>query len=140
MPIFFQTTYPCVQDHDHKIELEPIAQPTVRTQWRLTQPELDKLRRQLDYLLEKGFVHPSTSQFAAPILFTPKIDGGLRVTINRLHSNSSNFFRLHLRFFELRILTVRLSSSPTLATWPLAQYYYKTSATASNPSPTSHES
>ncbi|GJP77657.1 hypothetical protein CLOP_g8017 [Closterium sp. NIES-67] len=58
------------------------AQPTVRTQWRLTQPELDELRRQLDYLLEKGFDRPSTSLFAAPILFTPKKDGGLRMCID----------------------------------------------------------
>ncbi|GJP66737.1 hypothetical protein CLOP_g23646 [Closterium sp. NIES-67] len=64
---------------DHKIELEPGAQPTVRTQWRLTQPELQELRNQLDYLLAKGFIRPSTSPFAAPILFTPKKDGGLRM-------------------------------------------------------------
>ncbi|GJP48962.1 hypothetical protein CLOM_g8231 [Closterium sp. NIES-68] len=63
--------------HDHKIELESGAHSAVLTQWQLTQPELDELRRQLDYLLEKGFVRPSTSPFAAPTLFTPKKDGGL---------------------------------------------------------------
>ncbi|GJP49384.1 hypothetical protein CLOM_g8601 [Closterium sp. NIES-68] len=73
---------PPKRDHDHKIELEPGAQPTVRTQWRLTQPELDEIRRQLDYLLEKGLVRPSTSPFAAPILFTPKKDGGLQMCID----------------------------------------------------------
>ncbi|GJP86133.1 hypothetical protein CLOP_g16197 [Closterium sp. NIES-67] len=62
---------------DHKIELEPGAQLTVRTQWRRTQPELQELRNQLDYLMAKGFTRPSTSPFAAPILFTPKKDGGL---------------------------------------------------------------
>ncbi|GJP49090.1 hypothetical protein CLOM_g8351 [Closterium sp. NIES-68] len=36
----------------------------------------------LDYLLEKGFVRPSTSPFAAPIMFTPKKDGGLRMCID----------------------------------------------------------
>ncbi|GJP59195.1 hypothetical protein CLOP_g9431 [Closterium sp. NIES-67] len=73
---------PPERDHDHTIQLEPGAQPTVRTQWRLNQPELEELRRQLDYLLEKGFVRPSTSPFAAPILFTPKKDGGLRMCID----------------------------------------------------------
>ncbi|GJP84837.1 hypothetical protein CLOP_g14887 [Closterium sp. NIES-67] len=70
---------PPERPQDHKIELEPGAQPTVRTQWRLTQPELQELRNQLDYLLAKGFIRPSTSPFAAPILFTQKKDGGLRM-------------------------------------------------------------
>ncbi|GJP86207.1 hypothetical protein CLOP_g16259 [Closterium sp. NIES-67] len=70
---------PPEQPQDHKIELELGAQPTIRTQWRLTQPELYELRNQLDYLLAKGFIRPSTSPFAAPILFTPKKGGGLRM-------------------------------------------------------------
>ncbi|GJP52561.1 hypothetical protein CLOM_g11663, partial [Closterium sp. NIES-68] len=70
---------PPERPQDHKVELEPGAQPTVRTQWRLTQPELQELRNQLDYLLAKGFIRVSTSPFAAPILFTPKKDGGLRM-------------------------------------------------------------
>ncbi|CAI7882204.1 unnamed protein product [Closterium sp. NIES-54] len=61
--------------HDHRIELEPGAQPTVQRQFRQTQPELDELRKQLDYLLEKKFIRLSSSPFAAPILFTPKKDG-----------------------------------------------------------------
>ncbi|GJP82295.1 hypothetical protein CLOP_g12530, partial [Closterium sp. NIES-67] len=66
----------------HKIDLEPGAQPTIRKQWRLTQPDLTELRNQLDYLLEKGFIRPSTPPFATPILFTPKKDGGLRMCID----------------------------------------------------------
>ncbi|GJP36001.1 hypothetical protein CLOM_g20542, partial [Closterium sp. NIES-68] len=73
---------PSERPQDHKIDLEPGAQPTVRTQWRLTQPELTELRSQLDYLLEKGFIRPSTSPFAAPIMFTPKKIGGLRMCID----------------------------------------------------------
>ncbi|GJP47904.1 hypothetical protein CLOM_g7077 [Closterium sp. NIES-68] len=70
---------PPERPQDHKIELEPGTQPTVRTQWHLTQPELQELRNQLDYLLAKGFIRPSTSPFAAPIMFTPKKDGRLRM-------------------------------------------------------------
>ncbi|CAI7806861.1 unnamed protein product [Closterium sp. NIES-54] len=68
--------------HDHRIELEPGAQPTVQRQFRLTLPELDELRKQLDYLLEKKIIRPSSSPFAAPILFTPKKDGGFRMCID----------------------------------------------------------
>ncbi|CAI7859906.1 unnamed protein product [Closterium sp. NIES-53] len=68
--------------HDHGIELEPGAQPTVQRQFRPTQPELNELRKQLDYLLEKKRIRSSSSPFAAPILFTPKKDGGFRMCIN----------------------------------------------------------
>ncbi|GJP51975.1 hypothetical protein CLOM_g11101, partial [Closterium sp. NIES-68] len=84
---------PPERPQDHRIKLEPSAQPTVRTQWRLMQPELQELRDQQDYLLVKGFVRPSTSSFAALIFFTPKKDGGLRMCIdyralNRVTINS----------------------------------------------------
>ncbi|CAI7739236.1 unnamed protein product [Closterium sp. NIES-54] len=68
--------------HDHRIELEPGAQPTVQRQFRLTQPELDGLRKLLDYLLEKKIIRPSSSPFAAPILFTPKKVGSFCMCID----------------------------------------------------------
>ncbi|GJP39787.1 hypothetical protein CLOM_g24128 [Closterium sp. NIES-68] len=34
--------------------------------FRLSQPELEELQQQLDYLLTKGFIRPSTSPYAAP--------------------------------------------------------------------------
>ncbi|CAI7853871.1 unnamed protein product [Closterium sp. NIES-53] len=49
---------------------------------QLTQSELDELRKRLDYLLEKQFNRPSSSPFAAPILFTPKTDGGFHMCID----------------------------------------------------------
>ncbi|GJP65790.1 hypothetical protein CLOP_g22647, partial [Closterium sp. NIES-67] len=67
---------------DHRIELEPGAQPTVQRQFWLSQPEQEKLQQQLDYLLTKGFIRPSKSPYAAPILFTPKKDGGFRMCID----------------------------------------------------------
>ncbi|GJP85961.1 hypothetical protein CLOP_g16045 [Closterium sp. NIES-67] len=73
---------PPERPQDHKIEVEPGAQPTVRTQWRMTQPKLHELRNQLDYLMAKGFFRPSTSPFVAPILFTPKKDGVLRMCMD----------------------------------------------------------
>jgi hypothetical protein len=41
-----------------------------------------ELRAQLQELLEKGFVRPSTSPYGAPILFVPKKDGGWRLCID----------------------------------------------------------
>ncbi|GJP70067.1 hypothetical protein CLOP_g1055, partial [Closterium sp. NIES-67] len=58
--------------------LEPGAQPTVRSQWRLSQLELMELRTQLDYLLEKKNDLPFHITLTASILFTPKKDKGIR--------------------------------------------------------------
>ncbi|CAI7904759.1 unnamed protein product [Closterium sp. NIES-53] len=81
-PDNLSTGLPPHRRHNHRIELEPGAQLTVQRQFRLTQPELDELKKHLDYLLEKEFIRPSSSPFAAPILFTPKKDGGFRMCID----------------------------------------------------------
>ncbi|GJP62826.1 hypothetical protein CLOP_g19849, partial [Closterium sp. NIES-67] len=48
----------------HRIELEPSAHPTVQRQFRLSQLELEELYQQLDCLLTKGFIRPSTLPYA----------------------------------------------------------------------------
>ncbi|GJP65855.1 hypothetical protein CLOP_g22763 [Closterium sp. NIES-67] len=73
---------PPSRPEDHRIELEPSAQSIVQRQFWLSQPELEELQQQLDYLLTKGFIRPSTSSYAAPILFTPKKDGGFHRCID----------------------------------------------------------
>ena len=50
--------------------------------YRMSPLELGELRKQLDDLLEKGFIKPSKSPFGAPILFVHKKDGGLRMCID----------------------------------------------------------
>lgn len=44
--------------------------------------ELRALRAQLDELLELGYIQPSTSPWAAPVLFVKKKDGSLRLCID----------------------------------------------------------
>ncbi|GBG84049.1 hypothetical protein CBR_g37925 [Chara braunii] len=44
--------------------------------------ELEELRKQLDELLEKGWIRPSSSPFGAPVLFVPKKEGELRMCID----------------------------------------------------------
>jgi hypothetical protein len=38
----------------------------------MSQPELAELKRQLENLLEKGFIRPSKSPYAAPVLLQRK--------------------------------------------------------------------
>ncbi|CAI7779288.1 unnamed protein product, partial [Closterium sp. NIES-53] len=70
---------PIVEESDKTSDFQKLL---AARQFRLTQPELDEIRKQLDYLLDKKFIRPSSSPFAAPILFTPKKDGGLRMCID----------------------------------------------------------
>ena len=44
--------------------------------------ELKELKLQLQELLEKGFIHPSVSQWGAPVLFVKKKDGTLRLCVD----------------------------------------------------------
>jgi transposase InsO family protein len=65
-----------------KIETDPTADPPFRPVICLSIAELDELRKQLDDLLGKGFIKPSTSPYGAPVLFVKKKDGSLRMCVD----------------------------------------------------------
>lgn len=65
-----------------KIETNPNADPPVRPIIRLSIAELDELKKQLDELLRKGFIKPSTSPYGTPVLFVKKKDGTLRMCVD----------------------------------------------------------
>ncbi|XP_039015947.1 uncharacterized protein LOC120146474 [Hibiscus syriacus] len=48
----------------------------------MSPPELAELRKQLDELLQAGFIRPSKSPFGAPVLFQRKHDGSLRLCVD----------------------------------------------------------
>lgn len=73
---------PPPREIDHRIVLEAGAQPTSKAPYRMSQAELDELRRQLDDLLAHGLIRPSVSPFGAPVLFDKKADGSLRLCID----------------------------------------------------------
>ena len=56
--------------------------PPHKSPYRLSTTELDKLKRQIDVLLEQGWIRPSSSPYGAPILFIPKKDGKWRMCID----------------------------------------------------------
>ncbi|CAI5467291.1 unnamed protein product [Closterium sp. Yama58-4] len=67
---------------DHRIELEPGSRPVAKPQWRLSPAETEEMTQQVRHFLAQGFTQPSRSPWAAPILFAPKKDGGLRMCID----------------------------------------------------------
>ncbi|KAL0451598.1 UNVERIFIED_CONTAM: RNA-directed DNA polymerase [Sesamum latifolium] len=64
---------------DHEIELVPGTKPPARTPYRMSQPELVELRKQLKDMLESGIIKPVKSPYGAPVLFQKKADGSLRM-------------------------------------------------------------
>ncbi|GJP56899.1 hypothetical protein CLOM_g15956 [Closterium sp. NIES-68] len=68
--------------HQHEIVEEPGSKPTFRAPYRLSPTELTDMKKQIEYLLAKELIRPSTSPYGAPVLFTPKPDGSLRMCID----------------------------------------------------------
>jgi hypothetical protein len=64
------------------VELIPGTAPISKRAYRVSGPELVELKKQIDELLEKGYIRPSTSPWAAPVLFVEKKDGTKRMCID----------------------------------------------------------
>jgi hypothetical protein len=64
------------------IELQPGTAPISKRPYLMPPAELAKLKKQLQELLDKGFVRPSTSPWGCPTLFVKKKDESLRLCID----------------------------------------------------------
>ena len=67
---------------DHKIELLPGKTPPAARAYPMSTEELRVLRQYLIDELRKGYIRPSTSPAAAPVLFAKKPGGGLRFCVD----------------------------------------------------------
>ena len=70
------------RDVDSIIKLHPGTSPISMTSHRMAPVKLQELKVQLQELLDKGFIRPSTSPWGAPILFAKKKDKTLRLCID----------------------------------------------------------
>ena len=73
---------PPSREVDFEIETLPGAAPISIAPYRMAPLELKELKKQLEELLEKGFIRPSISPWGAPVLFVKKKDGSLRLCID----------------------------------------------------------
>ena len=64
------------------IELEPGTAPLSKSPYRMAHAEMAELKKQLEELLDKGFIRPSVSPWGAPVLFVKKKDGSFRLCID----------------------------------------------------------
>ncbi|GJR45885.1 putative reverse transcriptase domain-containing protein [Tanacetum coccineum] len=67
---------------EFRIDLVPGVAPVARAPYRLAPSEMKELSVQLQELLKKGFIRPSSSPWREPVLFVKKKDGSLRMCID----------------------------------------------------------
>ncbi|KAA0066092.1 hypothetical protein E6C27_scaffold21G00830 [Cucumis melo var. makuwa] len=90
MPIFYEyfdvlleklSGFPLKREIKFIIEMTSETTPISQTPYRMTPSELKDLKNQLEKLVEKGYIRPSTSPCGAPVLFVKK-DGSMKLCID----------------------------------------------------------
>jgi hypothetical protein len=69
-------------DIEFAIELQPGTTPISKRPYRMPPAELAELKKQLQELLDKGFIRPSTSPWGCPALFVKKNDESLWLCVD----------------------------------------------------------
>jgi hypothetical protein len=73
---------PPERDVEFVIELKPGTAPISRRSYQMPPNELAELKTQLQDLLEKGFIRPSSSPWGCPTIFVKKKDQTLRMCVD----------------------------------------------------------
>jgi hypothetical protein len=77
------------------IELIPGTAPISKRAYRVLGPELVELKKQIDELLGKGYIRPSTLPWTTPVLFVEKKYGTKRMCINYISLNEVTIKNKH---------------------------------------------
>ncbi|WVZ91359.1 hypothetical protein U9M48_037546 [Paspalum notatum var. saurae] len=70
------------------IDLVPGTAPIAKAPYRMCGKKYDELKKQLDELLEKGFIRHSVSPWGALVLFVKKKDGTMRLCVDYCELNA----------------------------------------------------
>ena len=67
---------------DHRIELIPGSSPPNQPPYRVSLSQQEEIMKQVNELMEKGLIRPSTSPYCSPVLLVQKKDGTFRMCID----------------------------------------------------------
>ncbi|XP_028752441.1 uncharacterized protein LOC114712139 [Neltuma alba] len=81
---------PPKREVEFSIELMPGTTPISKARYRMSPSELVELKKQMEELLQKGFIRPSVSPWGSPVLFVRKKDGSLRLSANGINDVFQN--------------------------------------------------
>ena len=73
---------PPVRDVEFTIELEPSTAPISRCLYRMAPKEQAEMKKQLEELLEKGFIRPSSLPWGCLAIVVKKKDGTLQMCVD----------------------------------------------------------
>jgi hypothetical protein len=83
-PDVFPEELPCMPPDENAvfvIDLMPGISPRYKSPYRMATLELAELKEHLKEVLKKGFIHPSSSPWGAPVIFVLKKDGTQRLCV-----------------------------------------------------------
>ena len=81
-PLELPSGLPPIRGIEHQIDLVPGAPFPNKPAYRCNPMETKELQRQVEELIEKGFVKPSMSPCSIPALFVPKKYGSYRMCVD----------------------------------------------------------
>nr|GEZ84499.1 putative reverse transcriptase domain-containing protein [Tanacetum cinerariifolium] len=73
---------PLSRQVEFQIDLIPRVAPVAKAPYHLATSKMQELSAQLQELLSKGLIRPSSSPWGAPVLFVKKMDGSIRMCID----------------------------------------------------------
>nr|GEX15795.1 hypothetical protein [Tanacetum cinerariifolium] len=131
---FLRSSQDCHRRGKYQTDLVPGAAPVARAPYRLAPSEMRELSVQLQELLEKGFIRPSSSPCGPPVLFVKKKDGSFRMCIDYYELNTLTIknryplpriddlfdqlqvttFRTRYGHFEFEVMPFGLTNAPSV--------------------------
>ncbi|GJV59677.1 putative reverse transcriptase domain-containing protein, partial [Tanacetum coccineum] len=119
---------PLVRQVEFQIDLMTGVAPVARAPYRLAPLEMQELSDQLQELVDRGFIQPSTLPWRAPVLFVKKKDGSFRMcssTYSKIDLRSGyhqlrvkdedipkTAFRTRYRHYEFQVMPFGLTNTP----------------------------